>query len=109
MGEVHHLFAAELVLGLVAFGKFQCIKRGLVTSRVSEIVGMDVHGMGETEVLVCFDQSGDNFSWGDVEVRDRVVHGKTVQSPCPCFCSTGVDDLDSISLGYSDEPCDVSR
>ena len=49
MGQVHHLFATELVLGLETFSKFQCVKRGLVTSRVPEIVGVDVHGMGETE------------------------------------------------------------
>ena len=67
MGEVHYLFTPELVFGLVAFGKFQGIERGLVTSRVPEIVGMNVQGVRKSEVFICLDQSGDNFSGSDIE------------------------------------------
>ena len=104
---MHDLLSAEIVLGLESFCKFQGIEGGLVVARVAEVVPMDMDGMRQTEILVCLDQAGDDLCRGDIEIRDRVIDGETVQSPCPGFSSAGVDDLDTISLGLVESPCNI--
>ena len=53
MGKVHHLFTTELILGVVPFGKFQCVESSLVTSRVPEVVRVDMQGVRQTKEFVC--------------------------------------------------------
>jgi len=35
------------------------------------------------------------------------MDGETVQSPCPCFGATGVDALDTVTLGLAEDPRNV--
>ena len=104
---VQDLFAAEVVLRLDAFCEFKVSIVVCVVAGVAEVILVDVHRVREAEVFVCRHQAFDDLCRGDLEVRDRVMDGETVQSPCPGFRAAGIDAFDAISLGLAQDPCDI--
>ena len=107
VGEVHDLLAPEVVLCLESFCELHGVERGLVASRVPEVVRVDVHRVREAEILVGLDKTLDNLCRSDIEIRDRVVDRKTVQPPSPGFSPAGVDNLDRVTLRHTKEPGNV--
>ncbi len=102
--DMHHLLPAEVVLRGVTLGESERLEGVDVVARVSEVVAVQVHRVGEAEVFVRLDEPLHDLRRGDIEVRDRVVNVLAVQPPSPGFGAAGVDDLDAEPPGGPEEP-----
>jgi len=104
MCGMHDSIAAKLILRFDTLGEFEGIEGDRIVTRVSQAVLVDVDGMGQTQVLVGLDETGDDLGRCDIIVRDRIVDAKAVKSPCPCRGATRIDEFYTVSLGRVDDP-----
>ena len=101
---VHYLLTTKVVVRGESLNKLERIKCRLVVARVTQVVCMYMHRVRQTEVLVRCNQTGNDLSRSNVEVRNFIMDGDTVQTPSPCFGSSGVHTFQTKSAGCVQNP-----
>ena len=105
----HRAVAVKLDVGDVrpaAAGDAHGLERGRVVARVAQVVAVDVHRVGQPQVVAGLDEGADHLPRGEVEGADLLVQRRDVgvALALPHLVHAGVDQLGGVGLGGADPP-----